>query len=135
VLGSRGSMLPVFTSLIEAGGPLTITHPDVTRFFMTIPEACHLVVQAGGIGSPSEVLILDMGEPVRILDIAERMIAMSGRDIGIVYTGLREGEKMHEELVGDGESDNRPVHPKISHTTVPALHPSQLATARESLHL
>lgn len=126
VLGSRGSMLPVFTSLIEAGGPLTITHPDVTRFFMTIPEACHLVVQAGGIGSPSEVLILDMGEPVRILDIAERMIAMSGRDIGIVYTGLREGEKMHEELVGLGESDNRPVHPKISHTTVPALHPSQL---------
>ena len=135
VLGSRGSMLPVFTSLIEAGGPLTITHPDVTRFFMTIPEACHLVVQAGGIGSPSEVLILDMGEPVRILDIAERMIAMSGRDIGIVYTGLREGEKMHEELVGLGESDNRPVHPKISHTTVPALHPSQLGTARESLHL
>jgi FlaA1/EpsC-like NDP-sugar epimerase len=126
VLGSRGSMLPVFTSLIEAGGPLTITHPDVTRFFMTIPEACHLVVQAGGIGSPSEVLILDMGEPVRILDIAERMIAMSGRDIGIVYTGLREGEKMHEELVGLGESDNRPVHPKISHTTVPPLHPSQL---------
>ncbi|WP_326937853.1 nucleoside-diphosphate sugar epimerase/dehydratase [Frigoribacterium sp. Leaf415] len=126
VLGSRGSMLPVFTSLIEAGGPLTITHPDVTRFFMTIPEACHLVVQAGGIGAPSEVLILDMGEPVRILDIAERMIAMSGRDIGIVYTGLRDGEKMHEELVGLGESDNRPVHPKISHTTVPALHPSQL---------
>ncbi len=127
VLGSRGSMLPVFTSLIEAGGPLTITHPDVTRFFMTIPEACHLVVQAGGIGSPSEVLILDMGEPVRILDIAERMIAMSGRDIGIVYTGLREGEKMHEELVGLGESDNRPVHPKISHTVVPPLSLEDLA--------
>jgi FlaA1/EpsC-like NDP-sugar epimerase len=130
VLGSRGSMLPVFTSLIEAGGPVTITHPDVTRFFMTIPEACHLVVQAGGIGAPSEVLILDMGEPVKILDIAERMIAMSGRDIGIVFTGLREGEKMHEELVGLGESDNRPVHPKISHTTVPALHPSELVAAR-----
>jgi len=130
VLGSRGSMLPVFTSLIEAGGPVTITHPDVTRFFMTIPEACHLVVQAGGIGAPSEVLILDMGEPVKILDIAERMIAMSGRDIGIVFTGLREGEKMHEELVGLGESDSRPVHPKISHTTVPALHPSELVAAR-----
>jgi len=130
VLGSRGSMLPVFTSLIEAGGPLTITHPDVTRFFMTIPEACHLVVQAGGIGSPGEVLILDMGEPVRILDIAERMIAMSGRDVGIVFTGLREGEKMHEELVGDGETDRRPVHPKISHTTVPPLHPSDLNTTR-----
>ncbi|MBF4578664.1 nucleoside-diphosphate sugar epimerase/dehydratase [Frigoribacterium sp. VKM Ac-2530] len=132
VLGSRGSMLPVFTSLIEAGGPVTITHPDVTRFFMTIPEACHLVVQAGGIGAPSEVLILDMGEPVKILDIAERMIAMSGRDIGIVYTGLREGEKMHEELVGLGESDNRPVHPKISHTTVPPLHPSELIAVRSA---
>lgn len=126
VLGSRGSMLPVFTSMIEAGGPLTITHPDVTRFFMTITEACHLVVQAGGIGAPAEVLVLDMGEPVRILDIAERMIAMSGRDIEIVFTGLRRGEKLHEELIGDGESDDRPVHPKISHTSVPALCPSEL---------
>jgi len=130
VLGSRGSMLPVFTAMIEAGGPLTITHPDVTRFFMTIPEACHLVVQAGGIGSPGEVLILDMGEPVRILDIAERMIAMSGRDIGITFTGLRDGEKLHEELVGDGESDNRPVHPKISHTAVPSIDPSALLATR-----
>ena len=126
VIGSRGSMLPTFTSLIEAGGPLTITHPDVTRFFMTIPEACHLVVQAGGIGRPGEVLILDMGEPVRILDVAERMIAMSGRDIGIVFTGLREGEKLHEELVGRDERDERPVHPKISHTEVPPLRPDEL---------
>lgn len=126
VLGSRGSMLPVFTAMIEAGGPVTITHPDVTRFFMTIPEACHLVVQAGGIGSPGEVLILDMGEPVRILDIAERMIAMSGKDVGIVYTGLRDGEKLHEELVGEGESDERPVHPAISHTRVPAIEPATL---------
>jgi FlaA1/EpsC-like NDP-sugar epimerase len=130
VLGSRGSMLPVFTAMIEAGGPLTITHPDVTRFFMTIPEACHLVVQAGGIGSPGEVLILDMGEPVRILDIAERMIDMSGKDIGITFTGLREGEKLHEELVGEGESDNRPVHPKISHTAVPAIDPHALVATR-----
>jgi len=126
VLGSRGSMLPVFTAMINAGGPLTITHPDVTRFFMTIPEACHLVVQAGGIGSPGEVLILDMGEPVKILDIADRMIAMSGKDIGITFTGLRGGEKLHEELVGLGESDRRPMHPKISHTAVPSLQPSQL---------
>ena len=131
VLGSRGSMLPVFSSLIEAGGPLTITHPDVTRFFMTIPEACNLVVQAGGIGSPAEVLILDMGEPVRILDIAQRMIALSGRDVEIVYTGLRDGEKLHEELVGDGETDDRPVHPKISHASVPPLHPSSLILAPE----
>lgn len=126
VIGSRGSMLPTFASIIEAGGPLTITHPDVTRFFMTIPEACQLVVQAGGIGGPGEVLILDMGEPVRILDVAQRMIDMSGRDIAIVYTGLRQGEKLHEELMGDAETDERPVHPKISHATVPSMSPERL---------
>ncbi|MET3769743.1 dTDP-glucose 4,6-dehydratase [Marisediminicola sp. UYEF4] len=126
VIGSRGSMLPTFTSIIEAGGPLTITHPDVTRFFMTIPEACQLVVQAGGIGGPGEVLILDMGEPVRILDVAQRMIDMSGKDIAIVYTGLRPGEKLHEELIGDGESDHRPVHPKISHAAINPLAPHDL---------
>lgn len=121
VIGSRGSMLPTFTSLIEAGGPLTITHPDVTRFFMTIPEACQLVIQAGGVGRPGEILILDMGEPVRILDVAERMIEQSGKEIEIVYTGLRQGEKLHEELVGRGETDDRPFHPKISHATVKSL--------------
>jgi len=126
VIGSRGSMLPTFTSLIEAGGPLTITHPDVTRFFMTIPEACQLVVQAGGIGRRAEVLILDMGEPVRIVDIAERMIEMSGKDIEIVVTGLRPGEKLHEILIGDGEVDNRPIHPKISHAKVDSLRPEHL---------
>ena len=126
VIGSRGSMLPTFTSLIEAGGPVTITHPDVTRYFMTIPEACQLVVQAGGIGKSGEVLILDMGEPVRILDVAERMIEMSGKDIAIVYTGLRPGEKLHEELIGEGEADARPVHPKISHSTVQPLDPDAL---------
>jgi dTDP-glucose 4,6-dehydratase len=119
-------MLPTFTALIEAGGPLTITHPDVTRFFMTIPEACQLVVQAGGIGRPGEVLILDMGEPVRILDIAERMIAQSGKAIEIKYTGLRNGEKLHEVLVGLGETDERPLHPKISHTRVNPVAPWQL---------
>ncbi|MFC4222715.1 polysaccharide biosynthesis protein [Lysinibacter cavernae] len=126
VIGSRGSMLPTFTSLIEAGGPLTVTHPDVTRFFMTIAEACQLVVQAGGIGRPAEVLILDMGEPVRILDIAERMIARSGKDVGIVFTGLRPGEKLHEELIGEGEQDARPFHPKISHASVDTLAPKGL---------
>jgi FlaA1/EpsC-like NDP-sugar epimerase len=130
VIGSRGSMLPTFTSLIEAGGPLTITHPDVTRFFMTIPEACQLVVQAGGIGRPAEVLILDMGDPVRILDVAQRMIDMSGQDIAIVYTGLRPGEKLHEELVGANEIDERPVHPKISHTAVSSISPENLNKAR-----
>lgn len=126
VIGSRGSMLPTFQSLIAAGGPLTITHPDVTRFFMTIPEACQLVVQAGGIGSPGEVLILDMGEPVRIQDVAERMIAASGRDIEILYTGLREGEKLHEVLVSQDEFDIRPIHPKISHTRATPLDPQDL---------
>ncbi|WP_345762845.1 polysaccharide biosynthesis protein [Diaminobutyricibacter sp. McL0608] len=121
VIGSRGSMLPTFQSLIDAGGPVTVTHPDVTRYFMTIPEACQLVVQAGGIGEPGEVLILDMGEPVRILDIAKRMIAFSGKDIEIRFTGLRQGEKLHEDLIGATESDARPKHPKISHTRIDPL--------------
>lgn len=126
VIGSRGSMLPTFQSLIESGGPITVTHPDITRFFMTIPEACQLVIQAGGIGRPGEVLILDMGEPVKILDIAERMIEMSGKQIEIVFTGLREGEKMHEELVGDSEELDRPFHPQISHASVDWISPDLL---------
>ncbi|MFC9558815.1 polysaccharide biosynthesis protein [Agromyces sp. NPDC056965] len=126
VIGSRGSMLPTFNALIEAGGPVTVTHPDVTRFFMTIPEACQLVVQAGGIGAPGEVLILDMGEPVRILDVAKRMIEMSGKEIAIVFTGLRDGEKLHEELVGAAETTERPRHPKIRHAMVQGASPSEL---------
>jgi dTDP-glucose 4,6-dehydratase len=126
VIGSRGSMLPLFTRLIEEGRPLTVTHPDVTRYFMTIPEACQLVLQAGGIGNTGEVLILDMGEPVRILDIAKRMIAISGKDIEIVFTGLREGEKLHEELFDVFEANERPHHPKISHAQVEALAPLAL---------
>jgi len=129
VIGSRGSMLPTFQALIAAGGPLTVTHPEVTRYFMTIPEACQLVIQAGGIGRPGEVLILDMGEPVRILDVAKRMIAMSGEAIEIVYTGLREGEKLHEELVGRHEALERPYHPKISHTRVDSITPERLDKA------
>lgn len=126
VIGSRGSMLPTFRKLIEAGGPMTITHPEVTRFFMTIPEACQLVIQAGGIGRPGEVLILDMGEPVQILDVAKRMIEQSGKNIEIVFTGLRHGEKLHEELVGEGEGDERPFHEKISHAHVDTLSPARL---------
>lgn len=129
VLGSRGSMLPTFARLIEAGGPVTITHPEMTRYFMTIPEACQLVVQAGAIGRPQEVLILDMGEPVKILDIANRMIDMSGQDVAIVYTGLRNGEKLHEDLVGEKESDERPIHPKISHARVSSISPTRLDKA------
>lgn len=129
VIGSRGSMLPTFQSLIEAGGPLTVTHPDVTRYFMTIPEACQLVVQAGGIGRPGEILILDMGEPVSILDVAKRMIAMSGKTIEVVFTGLRPGEKLHEELVGTRENLERPFHPKVSHTHADVITPERLDKA------
>lgn len=127
VLGSRGSVLHTFASQIESGGPITVTDPGVSRFFMTIPEACQLVIQAGAIGRQGEALVLDMGESIKIVDVANRMIAMSGRDIEIVFTGLREGEKMHEELIGAGEADDRPLHPMISHVTVPALEPDQIA--------
>ena len=129
VIGSRGSMLPLFSEQIRQGGPLTVTDPEVTRFFMTIPEACQLVIQAGAIGRGGEVMILDMGEPVKILDVARRMIAMSGKDIDIVFTGLRQGEKMHEILVGTGEEDSRPFHPKISHASVAVLNPDDLDLA------
>ncbi|MFJ3472832.1 polysaccharide biosynthesis protein [Microbacterium maritypicum] len=129
VIGSRGSMLPMFRTLIEAGGPVTVTHPEVTRYFMTISEACQLVVQAGGIGRPGEVLILDMGEPVKILDIAKRMIAMSGEFVEIVYTGLRPGEKLHEELVGADEVVERPFHPQIQHTSIGSISPEGLDLA------
>ncbi len=129
VIGSRGSMLPTFTKLINEGKDLTVTHPDITRYFMTIPEACQLVLQAGGIGSSGEVLILDMGEPVRILDIAKQMISLSGKDINIVFTGLREGEKLHEDLIGEDELADRPYHPKISHTQVKPITPDQLSKA------
>ncbi|UPL11285.1 polysaccharide biosynthesis protein [Microbacterium sufflavum] len=126
VIGSRGSMLPTFRSLIDAGGPITVTHPDVTRYFMTIPEACQLVIQAGAIGRPGEILILDMGEPVRILDVAKRMIAMSGKSIEIVFTGLRHGEKLHEELVGVRENLERPFHPQVAHTRADVISPDRL---------
>jgi FlaA1/EpsC-like NDP-sugar epimerase len=121
VLGSRGSVLETFAAQIARGGPITVTHPDVTRFFMTIPEAVQLVIQAGAIGSGGEALVLDMGEPVRIADVAAQLIALEGRPINILFTGLRPGEKLHEELFGSAELDSRPVHPLISHVPVPAL--------------
>ena len=122
VLGSRGSVLTAFRDQIERGGPVTVTHEDVTRFFMTIPEAVELVIQAGAIGTSGEVLVLDMGEPVRIYDVARRLVAQSGQDIRIEMTGLRPAEKLHEELFGDGEPRHiRPRHPVISHVPVPPL--------------
>ncbi|MDF2559424.1 MAG: polysaccharide biosynthesis protein [Microbacterium sp.] len=129
VIGSRGSMLPTFQRLIAEGRPITVTHPEATRYFMTIPEACQLVVQAGGIGRAGEVLILDMGEPVSILEVAKRMIAMSGKKVEIVFTGLRRGEKLHEELVGARENLERPFHPKVSHTRADIITPERLNKA------
>jgi FlaA1/EpsC-like NDP-sugar epimerase len=127
VLGSRGSVLETFAAQIARGGPVTVTHPDVTRYFMTIPEAVQLVIQAGAIGNAGEALVLDMGTPVRIADVAAQLITMQDRPINILFTGLRPGEKLHEDLFGAGEQGDRPVHPMISHVPVPALPPEELA--------
>lgn len=128
VLGSRGSMLHTFTAQIDAGGPLTVTHPDITRFFMTIPEACELTIQAGAIGRPGDVLVLDMGEPVRILDVAKGLIARSGKKIQIVFTGLRPNEKLHEVLFSGDEDRTQTSHELISRVAVPPLDPAELAS-------
>ena len=128
VLGSRGSVLTAFAAQIAAGGPITVTDPDVTRYFMTVQEAVQLVIQAGAVGRPGEALVLDMGEPVRIADVARQMATQAGTRIDIVYTGLRPGEKLHEELFGAGELDDRPLHPLISHVAVPPLHPELART-------
>ncbi len=121
VLGSRGSMLGAFEAQVAKGGPITVTHPEVTRYFMTVREAVQLVIQAGAVGNDGEALVLDMGQPVKILDVARRLVAQADRPIQIVFTGLRPGEKLHEVLLGAGELDDRPAHPLISHVTVPPL--------------
>lgn len=126
VLGSRGSMLGSFRSQIAAGGPITVTDPDVTRFFMTVSEAVQLVIQAGAIGRSGEALVLDMGDPVSIDAVARRLIAESKRPINVVYTGLRPGEKLHEVLWAEGEVDDRPIHPLVSHVAVPPLEPVEV---------
>jgi FlaA1/EpsC-like NDP-sugar epimerase len=128
VLGSRGSVLPLFRAQLEQGGPITVTHPDVTRFFMTIPEACELVIQAGALDSgDGKVLVLDMGEPVRIADLARRLIAECDRPVEIVYTGLRPGEKLHEVLFAPDEQPEISEHPLISAVDVPAMSPELAA--------
>ena len=118
VLGSNGSVIPLFEKQIAAGGPVTVTHPEITRYFMTIPEACQLVLEAGSLGNGGEILMFDMGKPVRIADLAFNMIRLSGlepeKDIKIVYTGLRPGEKLYEELLYDKEKGQPTHHPKIS---------------------
>jgi FlaA1/EpsC-like NDP-sugar epimerase len=118
VLGSRGSIIPLFENQIRRGGPVTLTHPDITRYFMTISEASALVLQAGGVGTGGELYILDMGEPVRIRDLAEQMIRFYGyepdRDIAIETVGLRPGEKLHESLVDEGETIVETEHPRLT---------------------
>ena len=126
VLGSRGSMLTSFQTQIDSGGPVTVTDAEMTRYFMTVREAVQLVVQAGAIGRPGEALVLDMGSPVRINDVARLLIGRSGKSIRIQYTGARPGEKIHEDLFGDNEVDERPFHPLLSHVTVPPLDPAAL---------
>jgi FlaA1/EpsC-like NDP-sugar epimerase len=116
VIGSAGSVIPKFSAQIERGGPVTVTHPDITRYFMSIPEAAQLVLQAGAMGRGGEVFVMDMGEPVRVLDLARTMIRLAGRteeEISIEIVGLRPGEKLFEELLADGETTRPTHHPKL----------------------
>jgi len=122
VLGSNGSVIPRFKQQLEAGGPITVTHPEITRYFMTIPEACQLVLEAGAMGKGGEIFVFDMGSPVKIVDLARKMIRLSGkipdRDISIVFTGLRPGEKLYEELLNNAENTMPTYHEKIMIATV-----------------
>jgi FlaA1/EpsC-like NDP-sugar epimerase len=125
VLGSAGSVIQIFRRQIERGGPVTVTHPEMSRYFMTTPEAVSLVVQAGAIGGRGQLFVLDMGEPVRILDLAANMIRLSGkepeRDVAIQFIGVRPGEKLHEQLLGEGETVSPTEHPKIMRLTRPPV--------------
>jgi FlaA1/EpsC-like NDP-sugar epimerase len=136
VLGSSGSVIPIFRKQIERGGPVTVTNPEMTRFFMTIPEATSLVVQAGAMGGRGQVYVLDMGEPVKILDLARQMIRLSGKDesqVPIVFTGSRAGEKLHEVLWNEGEEVGPTSHPKIMRAARPAIDRDWLESALADL--
>lgn len=114
VLGSNGSVIPLFKEQIKNGGPVTVTHPDIIRFFMLIPEACKLVLEAGTMGHGGEIFVFDMGQPVKIVDLAKRMIKLSGaKDVEIKFTGLRDGEKLYEEVLNDKEVTLPTFHKKI----------------------
>jgi FlaA1/EpsC-like NDP-sugar epimerase len=137
VIGSSGSVVPIFQKQIAAGGPVTVTHPDMKRYFMTIPEASQLVMQAGAIGRGGEIFILDMGEPVKILDLATQMILRSGltpeQDIQIKFTGIRPGEKLYEELSATNEQTCPTSHEKIRVWQLPAATPQQVELMLETL--
>lgn len=126
VLESRGSVLTAFRAQIKAGGPITVTHPNVARYFMTIEEAVELVLQAGAVGCGGEVLVLEMGEPVRIADAARRLAAASNPPVRIEFTGLRPGEKVREELFSDAETRLPSKHPLITAVEVPSLRPDRV---------
>ena len=131
VLGSNGSVIPLFRKQLQNGGPLTVTHPDIIRYFMLIPEACQLVLEAGTMGKGGEIYIFDMGKPVRIADLAQRMIDLSGaKDVEIKFTGLRDGEKLYEELLNDQEQTIPTIHPKIKIARV-REYPYEQALANE----
>ena len=133
VLGSAGSVIPLFREQIARGGPVTVTHPEMKRYFMTIPEAAVLTLQAGAMGRGGEIFVLDMGEPVHILDLAKRMIELSGYrlsgEIDVVFTGVRPGEKLFEELQYSGESIDKTRHPKIYIGKIAGVPAAELAVA------
>lgn len=126
VLGSRGSLLSILRKQIERGGPVTVTHPQATRYFMSLKEACQLVLLAAAGGQPKEVMILDMGDPVKVIDVARRMIELSGRSVEVKLIGLREGEKLHEKLVSPGEAVLEGPHPKIMKVIVSPRGPDEI---------
>jgi FlaA1/EpsC-like NDP-sugar epimerase len=137
VLGSNGSVIPLFAKQISAGGPITVTHPEIIRYFMTIPEACSLVLEAGNLGNGGEVFVFDMGEPMKIKDMAEEMIRLSGlepyKDINIIFTGLRPGEKLHEELLYDKEAGKQTYNKKIMIGSVREYDYKQVSTWLKNL--
>ena len=137
VLGSNGSVIPRFREQIMKGGPVTVTHPDIIRYFMTIPEACRLVLEAAAMGNGNEIFVFDMGTPVRIADLAKRMIELSGlvpdKDINIVYTGLRPGEKLFEELLASKENTLPTTNEKIFRAHVREYKYEEIAGAIQKL--
>jgi FlaA1/EpsC-like NDP-sugar epimerase len=137
VLGSSGSVVPIFQRQIEAGGPVTVTHPEMKRYFMTIPEASQLVMQAGAIGQGGEIFVLDMGSQVRILDLANELIRRNGLipgdDIEVTFTGIRPGEKLYEELANDDDQTRPTAHSKIRVWQLPTASPEQVRRGLEVL--